>query len=115
MTGAEYDPDALALASMVADSLRGIPIRVDELPPSAWRLVAGYVAAHDYGDLHGADPARTGALFMGAPVRARFRARGPDGRELPRLPKIRRGEPVVIDADDPAATRPAIEAPEEGP
>lgn len=93
----QYDPDALALASMIADHLRGTPIDVTDLPPSAWRLVAGYVAAHDYGTTTA--EGTTGATFMGAPLRARFTARGPDGKPLPDLPKIVRGQHRVVDAD----------------
>lgn len=98
----DYDPDALALASMIADHLRGTPIDVRDLPPSAWLLVAAYVAQHDYGTT--AASGDTGATFMGAPLRARFTARGPDGQPLPQLPQIERGRHRVVDADTALAT-----------
>lgn len=99
----EYNPDALALASMIADYLRGTPIDVEDLPPSAWLLVAGYVAQHDYGTTTATGT--TGATFMGNPVRARFQTRGPGGESLPVLPRIHRGRHRVIDAEAVPDTR----------
>lgn len=100
---AGHDMDKLALASMIADHLRGRPIRPEELPEGAWRLVASYVAMLDYGTTQ-ASTEDAGLRFMGMAVRARFRARGSDGRELPVLPKILRGAPRVIEVEPTAGS-----------
>lgn len=97
----DHHPDTLALASMIADHLRGTPIDVRDLPPTAWELVAAYVAQHDHGATGAAGT--TGATFMGNPLRARFTARGPDGKPLPALPRIVRGQHRVIDTEPGAA------------
>lgn len=98
-----FDPDALALASMIADHLRGIPIRADELPPSAHRLVAAYVAKHDYGR------AAAGAETTFGGVRLRFRARTHTGDPVPEVPDIDRpGRARVIDAEPAGQPRRAL-------
>lgn len=85
------DPDTLALASMIADHLRGIPINPAELPPGAHRLVAAYCARHDYGT------SRAAGRIAGIP--ARFVARDHTGAPLPDVPPIDRAAHRTIDAE----------------